>query len=318
MQERILDFLKRKQDYVSGEDISKHLNVTRQALWKHIQDLREAGYDIVAVPHLGYKLESVPDRLFAFEITSRLNTRLIGKRVYYFDTLSSTMDIAMKLGMEGAQEGTVVVAEAQTKGKGRLGRSWLSPKYKGIYFSLILRPHVLPQECPLLTLLAAVSVVEGVRRKTAIDLQIKWPNDLLIHGKKAAGILTELKAETDGISFIVIGVGINVNNDAKSLMPSASSLKEYRKEEVSRVELLQEILRAIEENYALFKEQGNAAIIEKWRSDNVTLGKRVKVVGREELLEGDAVDIDADGGLLIRNDSGMIVKVMAGDIVHCR
>jgi BirA family biotin operon repressor/biotin-[acetyl-CoA-carboxylase] ligase len=318
MQERILDFLKRKQDYVSGEDISKHLNVTRQALWKHIQELRDAGYDIVAVPHLGYKLESVPDRLFAFEITSRLNTRLIGKKVYYFDTLSSTMDIAMKLGMEGAQEGTVVVAEAQTKGKGRLGRSWLSPKYKGIYFSLILRPQVLPQECPLLTLLAAVSVVEGVRRKTAIDLQIKWPNDLLVHGKKVAGILTELKAETDGISFIVIGVGINVNNDGKSLIPSASSLKECRKEEVSRVELLQEILRAIEENYTLFKEQGSAQIIEKWRNDNVTLGKRVKVIGRDELLEGDAVDIDADGGLLVRNDSGMISKIMAGDIVHCR
>jgi BirA family biotin operon repressor/biotin-[acetyl-CoA-carboxylase] ligase len=318
MQERILDFLKRKQDYVSGEDISKHLNVTRQALWKHIQELRDAGYDIVAVPHLGYKLENVPDRLFAFEITSRLNTRLIGKKVYYFDTLSSTMDIAMKLGMEGAQEGTVVVAEAQTKGKGRLGRSWLSPKYKGIYFSLILRPQVLPQECPLLTLLAAVSVVEGVRRKTAIDLQIKWPNDLLVHGKKVAGILTELKAETDGISFIVIGVGINVNNDGKSLIPSASSLKECRKEEVSRVELLQEILRAIEENYTLFKEQGSAQIIEKWRNDNVTLGKRVKVIGRDELLEGDAVDIDADGGLLVRNDSGMISKIMAGDIVHCR
>jgi len=318
MQEKILDFLKKKQDYISGEEISRHLDISRQALWKHIQELRDAGYDIIAVPHLGYRLVSSPDRLFAFEVTRHLPTRVIGKKVYYFDTVTSTMDAAMRLGMEGAAEGTIVVAESQTKGKGRLGREWASPKYKGIYFSLLLRPRMPPNVCPVLTLLSAVSICEAIKAKANLDMQIKWPNDIFLHHKKAGGILTELKAEMDETSFVVIGIGINVNNDKKALLPGATSLREHAKQDISRVELLQEILLAIERNYLVLQEEGGVAILEKWRLYNVTVGERVRVMYQNKHLEGEAIDIDSDGGLLVRLDSGLVEKVMAGDIVHCR
>jgi len=318
MQEKILDFLKRKQDYVSGDQISHRLGISRQALWKHIQDLKEAGYDIVAVPHLGYKLISSPDRLFVLEITTGLNTRILGRKVYYFDSLASTMNVAMQLGIEGSPEGTLVVAESQTQGRGRLGRSWFSPKYKGIYLSLILRPKMLPSSASVLTFLCAVSVCEAIKTTLHLDAQIKWPNDILLFHKKVGGILTELNAEMDVINFVIIGMGLNVNNERKSLLTGATSLKEHKKESINRILLLQDILRAIEANYLFFQKESVKPILEKWREYNMTLGRRVKVsVGREH-IEGEALDIDTDGGLLIRKDSGVIEKVMAGDVVHCR
>lgn len=318
MQDKIIDFLTKKQDYVSGEEISQRLGISRQALWKHIQELKELGYDIVAVPHLGYRLESSPDRLFPSQIRRHLSTKFIGKKIYYFDSVSSTMDIAVELGLKGLAEGTLILAEAQSKGRGRLGRVWLSPKYKGIYLSLILKPKILPNQASILTLLAAVSICEAIKEITGLDVQIKWPNDILIHSKKLGGILTELNAEMDEARFVVIGIGLNANNDAKSLIAGATSLKEQGKENINRIELLQELLLKIEENYALFQKKGSQPIIEKWRDYNITLGRRVEVFAHKEHIEGEAVDIDIDGGLLIRRDSGVTEKVMSGDIVHCR
>jgi len=318
MRDKIIDFLKKKQDYASGEEISHRLGISRQALWKHIQELKEVGYDIVAVPHLGYKLASSPDRLFPSEITPYLNTQFIGKKIYYFDSVSSTMDIAMQLGLKATPEGTLVLAETQTKGRGRLGRTWSSSKYKGIYLSLILTPRIQPNRASILTLMASVSVCEAIREITGLSIQIKWPNDILLHHKKLGGILTELNAEMDEVRFVVIGIGINVNNDKRALFSTATSLKEQKKESVNRVELLQEILRKIEENYLLLREKGSKFIIEKWRDYNITLGRRVKVYLHKEHIEGQAVDIDMDGGLLLRDDSGLTQKVTAGDVVHCR
>jgi len=348
IQEKILDFLKKKPDYISGDQISQRLGVTRQALWKHIQELKYSGYDIVAVPHLGYRLISSPDRLFPAEISRQLNTKFIGKKIYYFDTLSSTMDLAMELGIKGLPEGTLVLTEAQTKGKGRLGRGWLSPKYKGIYLSLILRPKILPHEAPILTLFSAVSVCEAVEETTAQDPQIKWPNDILIHHKKLGGILTELNAEMDEVRFVVVGIGLNVNNDKKTLCSGATSLREHKKQMLNRIELLKEILRKIEKNYSVFHKEGSTPILEKWREYSVTLGRRVKIYCHrkghtdfsaagggilaypirqgtdkagwchKQHIEGLALDVDSDGGLLIREDSGITQKVMAGDVVHCR
>ena len=225
MKERILELLKNKHGYVSGDELSQQLGMSRQGLWKHIQDLRDSGYDFVAVPHLGYRLLSSPDRLFDFEIKYRLNTKFIGKFIHYFDYLSSTNDLAMQLGMQNAPSGTLVVAESQTKGRGRLGRSWFSPKYKGIYFSLLLRPAILPEYSPVLTILIAVSMAEAVKEITGLDIQIKWPNDLFLNNKKLGGILTEMNAEADKINFMVMGVGLNVNNDKKSLVSGCFGLK---------------------------------------------------------------------------------------------
>lgn len=318
MQYKIIDFLRKKQDYVSGDWISHHLGISRQALWKHIQELKEIGYDIAAVPHLGYKLTSSPDRLYPCEVSYEINTKFIGKKVHYFDTVSSTMDIAFQFGMQGEAEGALVLAEAQTKGRGRLGRTWVSPKYKGIYLSLILRPKLLPNQASILTLLSGVSVCEAIKAVTGLDTQIKWPNDLLIHHKKLGGILTELSAEMDEVRFVVIGIGLNVNNDKKALISAATSLKDQKKENINRIELLREILRKIEANYLFLQDRGSRTIIEKWREHNITLGRRVRVAYHKEHIEGEAVDIDIDGGLLLRNDSGVIEKVVSGDVVHCR
>jgi BirA family biotin operon repressor/biotin-[acetyl-CoA-carboxylase] ligase len=318
MNERIIGFLKEKEGYVSGDTIAHRLGITRQGLWKHIQELKELGYDIVAVPHLGYRLESSPDRLFPHEITRDLNTKFVGKKIHYCEAVPSTMEVAMALGIKGAPEGTLVVAETQTKGKGRLGRTWFSPKYKGIYLSLILRPKFSPERAPLLTLLSAVSICEAIKEYCGLSAEIKWPNDILIHHKKVAGILTELNAEMDEVNFVIIGIGLNVNNDKKSLISGATSLREIKGEAVSRPALLQEVLRRIEANYLALEHKGPKVIIEKWREHSITLGRRVKVYSHREHIEGEAVNIDMDGGLLVRKDSGITQKVMAGDVVHCR
>lgn len=318
LQEKILEFLKRKSEYVSGEDISSHLKISRQALWKHIRALRDSGYDIMAVPHLGYKLVSCPDRLFVSEVSYGLNTKFTGKNIYYFDNLVSTMDIAMQFGIKGAAEGTLVLAESQSRGRGRLGREWVSPKYKGIYLSLILRPKILPNQAPVLTLLAAASLCEAIKAIADLDVKIKWPNDILIHDKKLGGILTELNAEMDQVRFVVIGIGLNVNNDKKTLPEGAISLKEETGETINRIGLLQEILRKIENNYLFFQDKGPGVIINKWRNYNITLGRRVKVVSQRQHIEAEAIDIDTEGALIIRNDSGLMQKVTAGDVVHCR
>jgi BirA family biotin operon repressor/biotin-[acetyl-CoA-carboxylase] ligase len=175
-----------------------------------------------------------------------------------------------------------------------------------------------PLEASILTLLTAVSICEAVKVTAGLDAQIKWPNDILLHHKKLGGILTELSAEMDEVNFMIIGVGLNVNNDKKTLVSQATSLKEQKKENINRISLLQEILRRIEANYLSFKEKGAHPVIEKWREHNITLGRRVKVYCHKEHIEGEAVDIDTDGGLLVRRDSGMTEKVMAGDVVHCR
>jgi len=318
VKEKILEYLKKGHEYLSGDQISQHLGISRQGLWKHVQELKDLGYDIVAVPHLGYRLESSPDRLFTFEISHGLNTKFIAKKIHYFDCLASTMDLAMQLGIQAAPHGTLILAESQTKGRGRLGRSWFSPKYKGIYLSLILRPKISPSASPILTLLSAVSICEAVKKVVDLDAQIKWPNDVFIHNKKLGGILTEMNAEVDKVNFVVIGIGLNVNNDKKSLIAQATSLKEQTGQPISRILLLQELLCRIENNYSLLEDKGSQVIIDKGRNFSLTLGRRVKVCCQNKHIEGQAVDIDKDGGLLIRKDSGLIQKIISGDILHCR
>ncbi|HRZ15022.1 MAG TPA: biotin--[acetyl-CoA-carboxylase] ligase [Candidatus Omnitrophota bacterium] len=318
MREHILGFLKKKQGYVSGEEISDQLGISRQALWKYIQDLREAGYDILSVPHLGYQLHASPDRLFPFEIALGLNTRIIGRNIVYFDQLPSTMDTAMELGFKAAQEGTVVIAEGQSGGKGRLGRDWVSPRYKGLYVSFILRPPIAPGRTPVLTLLTAVGICEGVKEAAGIDARIKWPNDIMLDHKKLGGILTELQAEQDVTFFVNIGFGLNVNNDKKSLVEGAISLFEYKRESIARVPLLQAILRHIERLYLLFQKQDSVPILDRWRQYSLTLGRKVRVHSGRGHIEGEAVDIDQDGSLLVRRESGLVEKITSGDVVHCR
>lgn len=318
MKEKILDALNKKHDYLSGDQLSRQLGISRQGLWKHVQELKDLGYEIEAVPHLGYRLASCPDRLFDFEVTRSLHTKFIGKEILYFDYLSSTNDLAMQKGMQGAAGGTLVLAEAQTRGRGRLGRAWLSPKYKGIYCSLLLRPQIHPASCPVLTLMSAVSICEALKHLLHLEAQIKWPNDILLGHKKVAGILTEMNAEMDKVNFVVIGIGLNVNNDKKSLLPQATSLKQESAQEVGRAAILAEILRRIENNYFILEAKGAAEIINKWRIFSATLGSRVKVDYQGKHIEGQAIDLDSDGSLLVRKDSGLIQKISSGEVTACR
>ena len=316
MLDKIIHSLRSHQGYLSGEELSRSLSISRAGIWKHIQELRERGYDIVAVPHLGYQLVSAPDKLFPWEIKFDLKTKRLGKEIIYYDTVSSTMDEAFRLGVEGAAEGTVVCAEGQTQGRGRLGRSWVSPKGKGIYFSVILRPILPPQAVSQLTLLSAIAVSEAIKNRTGVSALIKWPNDLLVNNKKLVGILTELSADTDRVKFVVIGVGVNISAVDGALPAHATSLKKEAHKNFSRVELLQEILRCVEEWYVRFQKEGPKPIIKRWKELAGTLGSHIRISNPGETIEGKAIDIDQDGGLLIRKDSGIVVKKMTGDVVQ--
>ncbi|MFH1678098.1 MAG: biotin--[acetyl-CoA-carboxylase] ligase [Candidatus Omnitrophota bacterium] len=318
--EEILYFLKKRPGYVSGEDISGHLGISRAAVWKHIQELKDLDYDIAAVPHLGYELLSCPDRLFPWEIKYHLESKFIAKDIHYYESLPSTMDKAMDLALSGAPEGALVLSEGQTKGRGRMGRQWQSPQYKGIYFSLIIKPKILPQQASLFTLISAVVICGVLKKHLGLEAQIKWPNDILVNNKKIAGILTELSAEMDIVHAIIIGIGINVNNEKKSLPYASSSLRELTGNEVNRLSLLQSILRCFEEEYLRFQKQGAKQILDDWRNLSATLGRRVRLSmsGMMPRITGEAVDIDHDGGLLVRQDSGLIERVVSGDIIHCK
>lgn len=318
MRDKIVGYLKKVNDYISGDFIARELGISRQALWKHVQELRDSGYDIVAVPHLGYKLLASPDRLFSAEVLHGLKTKFIGQKVYYFDKVASTMDVAMQWVVKGAPEGTIVLAETQVKGRGRLGREWFSPKYKGIYLSLILTPKVAPSQASIFTLLAAVSICEAIKDQAGLDARIKWPNDIFINNRKLGGILTELDAEMDEIKFLVIGMGLNINNSPDELVSGSTSIKAEKKENADRISILQAILSRLESNYLLFQDEGPGSITKKWREFNITLGRRVKIVYHKQHLEGEAVDIDFDGGLLLRDDRGLVKKFTSGDVIHCR
>jgi BirA family biotin operon repressor/biotin-[acetyl-CoA-carboxylase] ligase len=316
MNEKIISLLKKEKDYVSGEDISQILGLSRSAIWKHVEQLRGKGYCIEAVSRRGYRLISAPDRLLPGEIKNGLRTNVFGKEIIYYETVTSTMDEASRLGLEGKSEGTIVCAETQTKGRGRLGRLWISPKGKGIYFSVILRPRVLLSEASCLTLVFAVAVCQAIRIVTGVEAKIKWPNDILVGQKKVAGILTELNAELDRIHFIILGVGINISGEMSSLLTDATYLDKEATPKVSRVLLLQEILRQMEKYYQLFCAQGFAPIAKAWRSLSATLDRSVKVLELNKTTEGVAVDIDDQGALLIKKKSGVIIRKISGDVIH--
>ena len=314
MNPQIIHFLKKNNDYISGEEISRALKVSRAGIWKYIEELREHGYVIEAVPHLGYRLASAPDKLFPWEIAFDLATRYIGKRIIYYDTVTSTMDEAFKLGVQGAQEGTLLCAEGQSKGRGRMGRKWMSPKGRGIYVSLVLRPALSVAEVAKLTLLVAVAVCEAIRKTASVDARIKWPNDILVGQKKLGGILTELSAEVDQIKFVVVGIGINVNAIALQIPVEATSLKIETQKNFSRTEVLKGVLCSLEHWYEILKSQGSAPVLKRWKELSATIGQRVRIKDKDGFIDGEAVDLADDGGLLIRKESGELIKRMAGDV----
>ena len=319
MRKTIVEMLKNAGgDFISGESIAGKLGISRTAVWKHVQKLRENGYEILSREKRGYKLKDAPDLLLPSEIQIGLNTKVIGARMEYHPCVDSTNQVAKKLAYHGAEEGTIVVAEEQTGGKGRLERNFFSPRGKGIWFSIILRPKFLAKDAPKCTLMAAVAVAEAMNR-FGLKAQIKWPNDIMFDGRKLVGILTEISGEIGKITYIVVGVGINVNIDRdefpEELRPIAASLSEINGEEIPRVEFFRAVLEEFDKLYLEVNKSGFDKIIERWKKYNITLGKEVSVIsaGDGKIFTGKAVDLNSDGALVVETKRGLR-EVYAGDV----
>lgn len=312
-------FYERKNKYVSGEEISASLGFSRASLWKHINKLRLDGYLIEAVPHLGYMLKAIPDKMYGYDLGIGLGTDIIGKqKIWHYESLKSTNNTAYELAEKGEPEGTLVVAETQTSGKGRLGRKWISPESGGIYFSLILRPEMESDKVPVITLVAAVSIQKAIKKIYDVDAGIKWPNDILIDGKKVCGILCEIKAQPDMVDFLILGVGINVNTPIKKLPAEATSLKNESSRSVSRIKLMRQILTEIEKDYLKMKKEGFNSLRAECKKLSTVLNKHIKVTEHHRIIEGNAVDIDEKGALIIQTKTGEKKRVFSGNVSRGR
>ncbi|MCA1030488.1 biotin--[acetyl-CoA-carboxylase] ligase [Bacillus timonensis] len=303
-------------EFVSGQKISEKLGCSRTAVWKHIEDLRKEGYELEAVRRLGYRITKKPDKITGNEIQLGLKTMSIGRNVHFEESVLSTQKIAHRLAYDGVPEGTIVVTEEQTAGRGRLDRSWHSPKQTGVWMSLILRPNIPPSSAPQLTLLAAVGVVQGIQEITGLEPDIKWPNDILISGKKVVGILTELQAEADRINSVIIGIGINVNQNyfPEELDDIATSLYLQKGEIINRAELIQSILYKIEVLYHDYLSNGFSMVKLLWESYAISIGQKIVARTITGSISGRALGITSEGVLRLEDETGVIHLIHSADI----
>ena len=310
-------FHSRGSAFVSGAELSAALGVSRTAVWKQIGALRELGYAIEAVPSRGYRLLSTPDTLIAAELQAGLETRVIGREIVFLERTDSTNLRAAELAEAGGAEGTVVIAEEQTAGKGRLGRRWSSPPGVNLYLSVLLRPPVLPWDAPQLTFLSAVAVARSVAEERGLQPEVKWPNDVLLRGCKVAGLLNEMRAETEGIHHVILGIGVNLNMTAEQfpadLRYPATSLRIERGERVSRRDFARRLLRHLDALYAEYLAEGFEPVREAWEGFFRLVGREVEVDCQQRLLRGTVRGIDTDGALLLDAGGGR-ERILAGDV----
>lgn len=321
MDEAILSLLRREpSSFVSGEEISRCLGISRAAVWKRIQILRIRGYEIEALRHSGYRLVSSPDLLAPTEVLPLLKTEWMGRVMRYFEVLDSTNQTAYQFALGGAKEGEVVIAESQRKGRGRLGREWYSPAFVNLYLSVILRPKIPLQKVPLMTLVAAVATSDAIERFSGLSPSIKWPNDILIGHRKVAGLLNELHSEADRVHFLILGVGVNLNLQREKmpeeLRRTATSLRDELGEVVSRKAFLAELLLELEKGYDRFLREGGEAVLQAWSERAQIKGKPIRVTSFGEIVEGIAVGVDSDGALLVKGADGRRRRVVAGDVEY--
>ena len=311
--------LRAAEEGVSGADLSQRLGISRAAIWARIEELRSLGYEIEASPHRGYRLLRAPDVLHADDLLSRLGkTKSIGRDIRVFQETTSTNDVVEKLARDGVKEGVAVFAEAQTKGRGRLGRKWISPARKGLWFSVLLRPDLRPQAATQLTVAAATALARGIQQVTQLHPQIKWPNDILMHGKKVAGILTELSAELDHIKYVILGIGVDVNLNESDLPADirkvATSLKMEANREIRRADLAAAILRELDHDYQRICRGDFQSVCHAWQERCITLGKMVKIRIGDRIITGHAEALDDNGALLLRTEHGHLEQIIGGDV----
>lgn len=305
---------------VSGAELSDKLGVTRAAVWGRIEELRSLGYEIEASPHQGYRLLASPDLLHADDLVARLGqVRVIGRDIRVFKETTSTNDVIEKLAHDGVKEGVVVFAESQTKGRGRLGRKWISPSRKGVWLSVLLRPNLRPLEATQVTVVAATALRRAISSAGRIECAIKWPNDILIGGKKIAGILTELNAELDKINYLILGIGVDANLNAcdlpVELRAVATSLKAETGKAVSRPDLAVAVLRELDRDYRRLAEGHFGDLADEWEQHCATIGQRVSIRMGERHVNGLAESLGEDGALLLRTEHGHLERIIGGDVV---
>ena len=315
MKNKLLELLKKSDGYISGEDIGTQLGVSRTAVWKYIKALRNEGYNIEAVTNKGYRLMPSNDVLSSMEVKIGLHTKTIGKEVLFFDTVDSTNNKLRLLALEGAEEGTVVIADEQSGGKGRRGHVWSSPKGTGLWMSVLLKPDITPQEASRITLVAGLSVCQGINALLGINSGIKWPNDIIIDGKKVCGILTEMNAQIDNVEFVVVGIGVNVNTEIfpEELKDVAASLRQVTGAKVKRSEVAAAIIEHLEENYNKYTQEGFLAVKAEYENSCITLKREVKVIAKDS-FNGIAIAINNDGELIVEKENGEQVTVFSGEV----
>jgi len=320
IKDKVLEkLIRNKGKPVSGERIASELSVSRSAVWKHIKILRDEGFMIESSTNLGYSLRDTPDTLSPGEIKAGLETSFIGKDIKYFKETESTNILARGMA-NSVEEGTVVIAESQTGGRGRLGRKWISPE-GGIWLSIILKPKMQPQYASRITLLAGVCVAKTIRG-FGLPVKIKWPNDVLINGKKVCGILTEIGAEVDMIDYLIVGIGIDANVDTESfpeeIRDSSTSLKKETGKEINRVDFVKKLLEEFESLYLKFQKEGFPKILEEWRNMSATIGEWVKISTQTRTIYGEAIGVDNEGALILETSDGQLEKIVAGNCEHLR
>ncbi|HXX13657.1 MAG TPA: biotin--[acetyl-CoA-carboxylase] ligase [Candidatus Eremiobacteraceae bacterium] len=306
---------------ISGARIARETGMSRSTVWRWVEELRKLGVHVKGQRSTGYFLEKVPDVLTPDLLHKRLKGNLFGKRIFHFFKIDSTNRVAMELGFAGEPEGTVVMAESQTAGRGRTGRTWFSEKGTGLYVTLLLRPRLAPAQAPLLTMLAGLSAQAAVAAQTGLTPELKWPNDLMLNGKKLGGILTEMHAEPSAVRFVIVGIGINVNQEKfpPELAAAATSIRKETGRMSYRVELLARLLRQFEGDYNRFLREGPSFVVERFESlSSFAKGKRVRVDTGAESYTGTTAGLSPDGLLLVTKDGGSQVTVIAGDVSEVR
>ncbi|MCJ7839480.1 biotin--[acetyl-CoA-carboxylase] ligase [Lederbergia sp. NSJ-179] len=304
--------------FLSGQRLADLIGCSRTAIWKHIEELRKTGIKIEAVRKKGYRLIHLPDGLTENEILYGLETKVLGQHIIHLETTESTQLIAHQEAAKGAPEGTIVISEEQTRGKGRMAREWHSAKGKGIWMSLIIRPVLPLEKAPQFTLIAAIAVARAIEDVTGLEPEIKWPNDLLLNGKKMTGILTELQGEADQINYLVIGIGMNVNQAKdhfpKALQNKSTSLLIETGKEIHRKTLVQRILKNFEKYYAIYIEKGFTPLKIIWEDYAISIGKTVTAQTKGESITGIAEGITDEGVLMVRDQNGKLHFIYSADL----
>ena len=317
MKSKILEILKARDGYVSGQELSGYFQVSRTAIWKAVARLKEEGYRIESVQKKGYRLVASPDVVLAEEIQSSLKTRWAAREIFYLKTVDSTNRYAKKKAEEGAPHGALVVAEEQTEGKGRMGRSWSDAAGQNIAMSLILRPAIQPQSASRVTLVAGLSVARALKALCGLDVKIKWPNDVVAGGRKLCGILSEMSAEMSGIHYLVIGIGINVNTEQfpEELRDKATSLYLETGKKMQRARIIGKCMECFEEDFSLFEKTMDLSLLkDQYEALLVNKDEKVKVLERDASYVGTARGIDREGELLVEKEDGSLASVYAGEV----